>query len=182
MASETNIAKKAEKVSAVKEKLEKCQMLFATSLSGLSVAQVYELRQKIPASTTCMTVKNSLMKRAIEESEWAHAGDFTSGSNLWFFVEEDIKGSVETFKTFSKDLKREPIKGGVFDGELCDEKKISAIAALPSKKELMQQIAASINMVPTKLGKSIKAVPSKVGRAIKLAVANEDEGGDAPAE
>lgn len=155
-------------------------MLFATDLSGLSVKEVSDLKRRLPATSTVMTVKNTLMRRAIADSKWEAAGEFSKNSSMWFFVDEDFKGTVQTYEKFADELKREGIKGGVFEGERVDAKGITAIAALPSKKELITQIARSIKMVPTKVGRGVKAVPSKLARAIKLAVADE-ESGDKPA-
>lgn len=73
---------------------------------------------------------------------------------------------------------QEPIKMGIFSGEVLDAAGVTAIAKLPTKQELMQRLAIAINSVPTRLGKSIKLVPTKVGRVIKLAFADEGEGGD----
>lgn len=180
MVSPTNIAKKTAKVDTVKSRLETCQMLFAGNLSGLSVKQVAELKLSMPPTTTVMTVKNTLMRRAIADTKWEAAGEFSNYSNMWFFVNEDFKGTVNAYEQFVNGLKREDgIKGGVFEGERCDAKGIADIAALPSKKELIAQIARSIKLVPTKLGRGVKAVPSKLARAIKLSVADE-ESGDAP--
>lgn len=184
MVSQSNIAVKAAKVADVKQRLENSQLIFNASLDGLTVGEVSQLKQSMPAGTSIATVKNSLMRRAIVDSEWAPAEQLTKNSSLWVFVEDDMKASVKAYNTFIKGLKREaPIVGGVFDGEYYDGEGIDTVSKLPTKQELMQQVAASIKMVPTKLGRSVKAVPSKLGRAIKLATSEDDaDGADAPAE
>lgn len=181
MVSETNIALKAKKVETVKERLSKCQMIFAARSDGLTVAQISKLRNQLPPTTTVATVKNTLMRRAIADSEWELAGEFISQPSMWFFVEDDFKGTVKAFESFTKELKREELKGGVFEGKACSTTEIQSIAALPSKIELITKVAVALKMVPTKLGKSINSVPTKVARSIKLAVADE-KGGDAASE
>lgn len=180
MVSKTNIAAKEAKVNIIKERLAECEMIFSVPLAGLSVAEVRDLKSKLPPTTTAGTVKNTLMRRAIAESKWETAGEFTKQSSIWVFVKDDIKGSVKAYSTFAKDLKREDINGGVLEGVAYDAEGIGAISELPSRKELIAKIASAIKMVPTKLGRSVNAVPTKVARAIKLAVADESEG-DAPA-
>lgn len=182
MASEAVIAKKTAIVESVKERLSTSEMVFAVPLDGLTVANVYQLRQQLPEGTSAVSIKNSLMRRAIAESKWETMGEFLKQSNLWIFVQEDIKQSVDVYTKFAKTAKLEGIKGGGFEGERCDAAGIQAIAALPSKQELMRKIAVSIKMVPTKLGSSVKAVPTKVAKAIKLAIANEEEGSDSESE
>jgi large subunit ribosomal protein L10 len=51
-------------------------------------------------------------------------------------------------------------------GQALDESQVKAIADLPSKEELMGQLAGAINSLATKLAFGIKEVPSSVGRGI----------------
>lgn len=174
MRSQANIDRKSLKIANVKEHLKTSQMVFAASLDGLTVANVSELKKRLPETTTVMTVKNTLMRRAIDDSEWVGLGDFTTQSNMWFFVGNEIKQTVEAYEKLCKELRRDAVKkGGMLEGEVMDENGINAVAALPSKKELIAKIAMSIKMVPTKLGRSIHAVPAKLARAIKLAIAED---------
>lgn len=179
MGSEKSIREKSAKVDRVKALLRDAQLLFSIPLPGLSVANVFKFRHSLPQGTTAMTVKNTLMRRALADSEWLVAGDLTRQSSVWVFVKEDIKGSVNAYKELAKELKREGLIGGVMEGVLYDQAGINAIAALPSKIELIEKVARLVKMVPTKVALGVKAVPQKVARAIKLAVADEDEVGKA---
>lgn len=182
MASEVNIAKKAAKVDKVKAYLSESQLILSVPLDGISVAQVTALKKSMPAGTSLMTIKNTLMRRAITDTEWAPADDLLKDSSLWIFVKDDgMKDTLKVYKQFLKDNAREAsIRGGVFEGTRYDEDGIEKVAALPSKKELITKIAIGIKAVPTKIGRAINAVPTKVGRAVKLAFAEEDGEGSAP--
>lgn len=185
MVSETNIAAKAVKVEHVKEALESCLLMFNTPLEGLTVAQVRQLKNNLPEDTTAITVKNTLLKRAVEGTPWESASELAKQSSMWIFVESDMKGSLKIYNDYMKEIGREaPIRGGVFDRTVYDNEGLEAVSKLPTKKELIQKVAVSIKAVPTKLGRSVKAVPTKLGksinavpvkvaRAIKLAVADE---------
>ncbi len=175
------VAHKIAKVEAVKERLATAQMIFSIPLAGLKVIDVSNFKKALPEGSSSMTVKNTLMRRAIEESQWDVAGSLTSESSIWVFVGEDIKGTVEAYNTFADPLKRDPIKGGVMEGVLYDTAGINAIAALPSKKELIEEFARLVKMVPTKVARSVKEVPTKLARAIKLAIADEGDGDAAEA-
>merc|ERR1719253_1853024 len=124
-----------------------------------------------------MTVKNKLMQRAVEGTEYEPANEMLKGPNMWFFIEEDIGASIKAFNSFTKDTgKKEshPILGGVMEGEVYDAKGVDAVGKLPSKQDLYAMIAGSIKAVPTKVARVIKAPNSKLARAIKLATADDD--------
>eukprot|EP01083_Nonionella_stella_P113278 333877_1 len=175
----TTLDGKTETVGAVKELLDSSEMIFTTPASGISVSQVQTLRRSLPEGTTVKVVKNKLMNRAIEGTEYEIAGDMLKGANMWFFIEEDIGGTVKSFNSFTKenDLKEShSILGGTMDGEKYDSAGVTAISKLPSKQDLIAMIAGSINAVPTKLARVVKAPGEKMARAIKLAC---EEGNDA---
>merc|ERR1712232_993312 len=142
--------------------LESSEMIFSVPASSLSVSE----------GTTMSVVKNKLMTRACEDTPYAEAtADLVKGANMWFFIEEDIGGSVKAWESFVKENgKKEThgILGGVIEGVAYDPAGVKAISKLPSKIELISQIAGSIKAVPTKVARVIKANPEKLARAIKL--------------
>merc|ERR1712051_486781 len=125
--------------------------------------QVQTLRRSLPEGTTMSVVKNKLMKRAIDGTEYDAGETRLSGANMWFFTKEANKKETHT------------ILGGVIDGQTYDSTQCEQIGKLPSKLELIGQIAGSIKAVPTKVGRVIKAPNSKLARAIKLATEKNTE-------
>lgn len=159
-------------VAEVQELLETSEMIFTIPASSLTVSESQSLRQSVPEGTTVKVVKNKLMARALDGTQYSAATDMLSGANMWFFVEEDINGSIKAYKSFVKDFgKKEshPLLGGVMDETLYDAAGVNAIGNLPSKQELYAKIAGSIKAVPTKVARVIKEPGSKLARAIKLA-------------
>ena len=123
------------------------------------------------------TIKNKLMLRAVEGTEFEPAASLVKGPNTWFFIEEDISGTMKAFADFTKKeslQESHPVLGGVIEGQLYDSKGIEAIGKLPSKLELYAKIAGSIKAVPTKVARVIKAPSSKLARAIKLAAETKE--------
>jgi large subunit ribosomal protein L10 len=113
------------------------------------------------------------MARAIEGSTYESVGDeLLKGSNLWFFIEEDIGGTIKSWNAFVKEcgLKdSHEVIGGNIEGVNYDAKGVEAISKLPSKLELIAQIAGAIKAVPTKVARVTNAPGTKMARAIKLA-------------
>lgn len=163
---------KEEKVTRVKELLDTSQMIFTVPANSITVAESQTLRRSLPEGTTAAVVKNTLMARAVEGTEYEAATSLLKGANMWFFIEDDIGASIKAWKAFVKEAGKQeshPVLGGVIEGTEYDAKGVDAIGELPSKDELYAKIAGSIKAVPTKVARVIKAPNSKLARAIKLA-------------
>ena len=168
----TSLDGKKEKVSNIEGLLDSSQMIFAVPANSLTVAESQQLRRSMPEGTTISVVKNKLMSRAIEGTEYEAAASMLKGANMWFFIEDDIGASIKAWKSFVKETgKKEThdIFGGVIENTYYDKAGVQAIGQLPSKDELYARIAGSIKAVPTKVARVIKAPNSKLARAIKLA-------------
>lgn len=168
----TTLEGKASTVASVKELLDSSEMIFTVPASGITVSETQTLRRSLPEGTTMKVVKNKLMSRAIEGTEYEPVGDMLKGANMWFFIEEDIGGSVKAFNSFTKEFAKKEthtILGGNVEGVNYDAAGVDAISKLPSKIELITRIAGSIKAVPTKVARVVKAPGMKVARAIKLA-------------
>lgn len=169
---------KAATIETVKGLLDSSEMIFTVPAGSITVAQSQHLRRSLPEGTTMKVVKNTLMTRAVEGTEYESATSLLKGANMWFFIEEDIGETIKVFNGFCKENgKKEshPILGGVVEGTVYDAKGVDAIGKLPSKQELYAQIAGSIKAVPTKVARVIKAPNSKLARAIKLATMPEGD-------
>jgi len=97
---------------------------------------------------------------------------------MWFFVEEDISGSLKNFQQWAKEAgltDTTVIKGGCIDNQFVDTAQVSQIAKIPPKIELIASIAGGIKGVTTKLARVIKEPNSKLARAIKLAGEKQEE-------
>jgi large subunit ribosomal protein L10 len=174
-------------VAALKEDLQRSQMIFAVQSSQLKCNQVTELRKKLPASTKARVVKNTLLRvAATGMPEWeVLCKDMSKGENMWFFVEEDLSESVTAVKDAMKEYQKKDThapKYGVLEGNALDAAGVEAIAGLPTKTELYRRIAVGINAVPTRIARGINLVPTKVARSVKLAFADEEKAGAPAAE
>ena len=174
----TTLEGKQSRVGGLKERIDASQMVFTCPAGGLSVAQTQSLRRSLPEGSSVSVVKNTLMARALEGTDYDIATDLAKGPNTWFFIEDDIGGTIKAFNSFTKDFDKKEthgLIGGAMEGILYDAAGVKAIGALPSKDELIARIAGGINAVPTKLARVVKAPNSKLARAIKLATEENSE-------
>ncbi|MGK7955646.1 MAG: 50S ribosomal protein L10, partial [Crocosphaera sp.] len=81
-------------------------------------------------------------------------------------VKDDVGSAVRAYQAFKKDTKKTEFRGGVMQGQALNEEQVKAIADLPSKEELIAQVAGAINSLATKLAVGVNEVPSSLGRGI----------------
>ena len=65
---------------------------------------------------------------------------------MWFFIEDDISGTIKASNGFTKDDNKKeshPIRGGAMEGLVYDTAGLDDIGKLPSKTELIAKIAMS---------------------------------------
>jgi large subunit ribosomal protein L10 len=168
---------KQDIVAELKQTLSESQLAFIINYQGLTVAEIKDLRRRLqPTGTVCKVTKNTLMRRAIEgEENWQPMTEFLAGSSAFLLVKDDISGAIKAYQDFQKATKKTELRGGVMEGRALSEAQVKAIGDLPSKEQLIAQIAGAINAVATKLAVSINEVPASLGRSIK-AISEKEEG------
>jgi len=178
-----------EKLTAA---FEESTAVFGIRFQNISVKKLQQLRRSLPQEGAHMyVVKNNLLKIAADKVDgWSELKQSAKGDNAWIFArEENVSACVKAFMEFEKDLKADipkdkraaakptDITGGVLDGYFLDYANVLKLEKMPSKQELIRDVAIMIKKVPTKVALSIKAVPTKLARAINL-LAQGDENGD----
>jgi len=168
---------KQEIIAELKQNLSESQLAVVINYQGLTVAEISDLRKRLrPTGTVCKVAKNTLMQRAIDgDDNWQPMTEFLIGSTAFMLVKEDIGGAIKAYQDFQKATKKTELKGGVMEGRALSEAQVKAIGDLPSKEQLIAQIAGAINAVATKLAVSINEVPASLGRSIK-AISEKEEG------
>ncbi len=97
----TTLEGKKAVVGRVKELLDSSEMVFSIPAGSMTVAQTQTLRRSLPEGTTMSTIKNKLMLRALEGTEYESAASLVKGPNTWFFIQEDISGTIKAFSAFT---------------------------------------------------------------------------------
>jgi large subunit ribosomal protein L10 len=162
-------ANKEAVVAGVKEDLSNAQLVAVIDYQGLSVAEITDLRRRLrPTGSTCKIAKNTLVHIAVETDENLQPmQEFLKGTSALIVVKEDIGGAIKAYKSFQKDTKKTELRGGVMEGQALTKEQVEAIGDLPSKEQLMGQIAGAINALATKIAVGIKEVPSSLARGVK---------------
>jgi large subunit ribosomal protein L10 len=171
---------KKEIVADLKEKLTDSQLAVVIDYKGLTVAEITNLRSRLrPKGADCKVTKNTLMRLAVEDDpNWQPIAELCKESSAFLLIRDDLGGALKAYQEFQKVTKKTAIRGGAMEGRLLTEADVKAIADLPSKEQLMAQIAGAINGVATKLAVGINEVPGSLARALQ-AVADKDKSDEA---
>jgi large subunit ribosomal protein L10 len=168
---------KQEIIDDLKQTLSESQLAVVINYQGLSVAEITDLRRRlIPKGAVCQVTKNTLMRIAVEDDpKWQPMTELLKGSSAFVLVKDDISGAIKAYQEFQKASKKTELRGGVMEGRALNEAQVKAIGDLPSKEQLMAQIAGAINGVATKIAVGINEVPASLARGLQ-AYAEKTEG------
>ncbi len=161
-------AQNVEMLGVIKEDIASTTAIWVVDYRGLTVKEIQELRHAIREADASMKVyKNTLVRIALEQSELPTLGDVLEGPSAFIFSGNDVAASAKAIKEFAKSNPNLEIKGGLMDGEAVSAAEVEAIASLPSREQLMAQIAGAISGVARGLAVTVNGVPSGLARAIQ---------------
>jgi large subunit ribosomal protein L10 len=141
------LANKQAIVAELKENLSSSQMVAVIDYQGLTVAEITDLRRRLrPKGAICQVTKNTFMGKAIvDDAKWQLVEKFLSGPSAFILIQEDVGGAIKAYNEFQKATKKTTLRGGVMEGQVLSEADVKAIGDLPSKEQLMAQIAGTLD-------------------------------------
>jgi large subunit ribosomal protein L10 len=159
---------KAETVAAVHQRLKSAKMAIVTEYRGLSVAQITRLRREIrQASGEYHVIKNTLVRRALENTVFGDLEKLLEGPNGWVFAYDDPVLLSKALVKFADDNDKLRIKGGVFEGKFMDTAGVKVLSQMPSKPELQAKLLAMINAPATHLVRLLQEPGARVVRLME---------------
>lgn len=135
---------KVEQVSILKDKIKEAKAMVFVNYKGITVNEDTELRKRArEAGIEYLVAKNRLFKIALKEAGIdADFDDILEGTTSFALGFEDGVGPSKLVYDFSKTLNDKfEIKAGYVDGARVDVSIVEALAKLPSRDELLGQIA-----------------------------------------
>ena len=140
MASKANL----EAVEALTEKLRNAKAVVFVDYKGITVNEDTELRNEArKADVEYFVAKNRLFQIALKNvGIEAETKELTEGTTSFVLGKEDGVAPSKLIYEFGNKLKDKlVIKGGMVDAKRVDVKTVEALAKLPSREELLGQIA-----------------------------------------
>ena len=134
---------------------------------GVDVGELTALRKTARENKVYLrVVRNTLLRRAIEGTEFECIREVLVGPTLLALSEEDPGAAARVLKDFSKENDEFEIKALSIGGKLLDASQIDVLAKLPTLDQA-RSILMSVMLAPvTKLARTANEVPSKITRVV----------------
>ena len=159
-------------IDEIKAKLDGAQSAVLIDYMGTTVAEADIMRRKLREAEVDYSVyKNTLMKRAVEGTEFEKLADVMQGPSAIAISKTDATAPARVLKE-AIEFKKMELKAGVVEGEFYDKEGIAQIADIPSRDVL---IAKFMGSVQSPVGKFVRTLAA-------IAEAKPADGAAAPAE
>ena len=132
-------------VAEVTEAAKGALSAVAADSRGVTVAKMTTLRKSAREAGVYMrVVRNTLLTRAVEGSDFECMKDVFVGPTLIAFSNEHPGAAARLFKEFAKANDKFSIKGGAFQGEFIPAAQIDRLATLPTYEEALAKLMATM--------------------------------------
>ena len=161
-----NLEQKQAVVSEIAAQLGKAQSVIVAEYRGLDVGAVTDLRSKARKSGLYLRVlKNSLARRAVKGTPFEKLSEQMVGPLIYGISQDPVAGA-KVLSAFAKDNEKLVIRGGAMPNLLMSVKDVSALAALPSREELLAMLVGTMQAPVVKLVRTMNEVPGKFVRTL----------------
>ena len=133
-------------VAEISGKLEGTTGIILADYRGLSVKETQTLRRSLrDAGAEVKVYKNSLAMIAVDEAGLpGELKEMLVGPSVFVFTGEDPVAPAKAMTTFAKEHAALEIKGGLVEGAIVDSAGMAAVAALPSREELIAKMLGTM--------------------------------------
>lgn len=162
-------------IQEISGNMKGAQSVVVVDYRGLTVAEDTQLRKTLrEAGVTYKVYKNTLVRRAIEGTEFESLKDVLEGPNAFAISATDATAPARVIAKFAKTAPKLEIRAGVVEGSFYDEAGMKAIAEIPSRDELLSRLLGSLQSPVANLARVLNQIAEKGGAA--------DAAVEAPAE
>ena len=158
---------KQQIVSEVNQAASSALSAVLADYRGVTVEDMTALRKNARANKVYLrVVRNTLLKRAVADTEFECIQEVLVGPTILAFSQEDPGAAARVLKDFAKENDDFEIKALSVGGQLMDASQIDVLAKLPTMDQARSMLMSVMLAPVTKLARTINEVPSKVTRAV----------------
>ncbi|MAK93034.1 MAG: 50S ribosomal protein L10 [Gammaproteobacteria bacterium] len=158
---------KQQIVSEVNQAASSALSAVLADYRGVSVEDMTALRKNARENKVYLrVVRNTLLKRAVADTEFECIQEVLVGPTILAFSQEDPGAAARVLKDFAKENDDFEIKALSVGGQLMDASQIDVLAKLPTVDQARSMLMSVMLAPVTKLARTMNEVPSKVTRAV----------------
>ncbi len=157
---------KAAVIAEVSETISSSSLIIIAEYRGLSVEAVTKLRADARRNgVTLRVVKNTLVRRAVEGTDFAGLADQLTGPLVYGFSVDPV-AAAKVLVNFAKENDKLVIKGGAMANYVMDVEAVKNLALMPSREELLAKLMATMNEPIAKFVRTLNEVPARFVRTV----------------
>ena len=161
-----SLEQKQAVVAEIAAQLARAQAVIVAENRGLDVGALTGLRARARKSGLYLRVlKNTLARRAVKGTPFEKLSGELSGPLMYGIAQDPVSGA-KVLADFARDHERLVIKGGAMADTLMSATDVKALAALPSREELLARLMATMQAPVTKLARTLNEIPGRLVRTL----------------
>lgn len=173
---DVNRTEKAELIASLHQTLADATIVVITRQSGLTVAEVTDLRAKMrQAGAGYRVAKNRLARLALEGTPFASLSPMFVGPTAIAYSKDPV-AAAKIAVEFAKSNEKLSIVGGSLGDQQLDVDGVKALASLPSLDELRAKFLAMLNTPATRIAGVVQAPASQLARVFSAYGSKEESG------
>ena len=132
-------------IEEIAECVKDAESVLLVAYSGINVADDTALRKELRENGIHYKVyKNTMMNFAFKDTEFEPLCALLEGPNAIAVSKEDATAPARIISKYFKKVPTLKMIGGVVEGKFFDEKQVAALAAIPSRDELIGRLLGSM--------------------------------------
>lgn len=161
-----NLESKKEVVAEISAEVARMQAIVLAEYRGIKVEQMTVLRRQARESGVYLRVlKNTLARRAVQGTPFEKLSDQMVGP-LAYGMSTDPVAAAKVLHGFAKGNEKLIIKGGALPGQVMTAQQVGALAAMPSREQLLATLMGTMQAPVTKFVQTLNEVPGKFVRTL----------------
>ncbi|QAX81623.1 50S ribosomal protein L10 [Candidatus Pseudomonas adelgestsugas] len=154
-----NLEDKKVIVAEVNEAAKAALSAVVVNARGVTVGAMIKLRKEArEAGVYIRVVRNTLLKRAVAETEYSILNDVFTGPTMIAFSKEYPGAAARLFKEFAKSQNKLEIKAAAFEGKFLTVDQVDILATFTTRNEAISQLMSVIQGATSKLAYTLALV------------------------
>jgi large subunit ribosomal protein L10 len=144
-----------EKIAIMQEitdRMRDADSAFLIGYGGLTVTELYELRQALlPVGGRALVAKNTMLGKAAEQLGWEDLSALLTGPTAVVTGKGDASELAKVLVKFVKAHDKAAVKGGCLDGRVLQAADVDALSTLPPREVMLSMLVGTVAAPMTQL-------------------------------